>query len=321
MIFGKTFRHDSWLIISAVDRLMKKTIGSYEVQRNTGHRNHEKPIFRKRHTGYLLLSVFFLLVACAPQTEEEQIAAVNRRIAPDGYLTKTHLYIHWPAVYTQPKQYGHKKYPGSEEIVPAITLKIPFEYLSHGIFSYENMLKQRLPELRNEDASKINYVSRINAALFIFNRQITSVSLKLLPGNKPYVPMVPYDTDPPELAQRKLENFFGFYAVHINRNDYMHKSPILICVGASCSVHFSVGGRQAKISGQGESLENYYKAKAKRSTQKNAEPTPTPPTAQSQSDLPKWHEKVDPTQALLNNFVLPEDSPEVQGLFYQEVNK
>ena len=72
----------------------------------------------------LLFSVSYL-VACTPKTEEGQIAAINKRIAPDGHLTKTHLYIHWPAVYTQPRRND----PGGKEMVKAITLKIPLEYM------------------------------------------------------------------------------------------------------------------------------------------------------------------------------------------------
>jgi len=52
---------------------------------------------KKRFLFFVLLLSVFLLTACSPRTEEQQIAAINRSIAPDGHLTKTHLYIHWPA--------------------------------------------------------------------------------------------------------------------------------------------------------------------------------------------------------------------------------
>jgi hypothetical protein len=72
----------------------------------------------------LLFSVS-LLVACKPKSPERQIASINHYIALDGHLTKTHLYIHWPAQYTKPRRND----PGGKELVPALTLKIPVEYL------------------------------------------------------------------------------------------------------------------------------------------------------------------------------------------------
>jgi hypothetical protein len=163
----------------------------------------------------LLLFSLSLLSACAPKTEEKQIAAINKKIAPDGYLTKTHLYIHWPAVYTKPRRND----PGGKEIVPAITLKIPFEYLVQG------SLKTPFLSREEQEALKTNYFHRINTALFMHDDQITSVSLGMQPGAKPDTPMVPYDTDPPDVAQRKLENFYGFYAVLFHRN-YYHIIPV-----------------------------------------------------------------------------------------------
>ncbi len=282
---------------------------------------------KKLFLFFLLLLSVALLMACAPRTEEQQIAAINRSLAPDGHLTKTHLYIHWPAVYTKP----YARDPGGKEIVPAITLKIPFEYLGQGVFSYENMLKQKFPQLRKEETD-ISYSSRIRTALTINNHEITTVFLGMQPGAKPDTPMVPYDSDPPDVALRKLENFFGFYAVHIRRNDYhalpmserkadnssYEKTPSSNCVpDTNCSVSFGLKGRAVQISGVGESLENYYKYKAKEAelSAKNAEKPISKPTDNEPKGLPKWHAKVDPTQALLNSFILPEDSPEVKGIF------
>ena len=258
-----------------------------------------------------------LLMACSPRTDEQEIAAINRGIAPDGHLTKTHLYIHWPVVYTKP----YARDPGGKEMIPAITLKIPFEYLVQGVFSYKNMLKQQIPALRDEDTN-INYTSRINVALSIQDHQITMVSLGMQPGAKPDTPMIPYDSDPPDIARRKLENFFGFYAVHIRRNNYhalpmserkadnssYEKLPSSNCVpDTNCSVSFGLKGRDVQISGVGESLENYYKYKAKEAelSAKNAEKPISKPTDNESKGLPKWHAKVDPTQALLNSFILP----------------
>lgn len=277
--------------------------------------------------GVLFFSVS-LLAACDPKTEEDQIAAINKQIAPDGHLTKTHLYIHWPTVYTE----ATRNDPVEKEIVPVITIKIPVEYLAQGLFSYKNMLKQRIPALRNEDESKIDYASRINVALSIHKHQITMVSLGMQPGAKPYTPMVPYDSDPPNVAQRKLENFFGFYAVHVRRNDYYavpirerkrnsspyNRPPSISCIGTTCYANFGVKGRLAKISGEGEGLENYYKTKAARSSQITTEASAHSSSDKGRTSLPTWHEKVDPTQALLNSFILPEDSPEIKGMFTGE---
>ena len=64
----------------------------------------------------VLLILWFAIV---PRKVEEDIKSLNWRIAPDGHLTKTHLYLHWPAVYTKPRRNDS----GGKEIVPAITLK------------------------------------------------------------------------------------------------------------------------------------------------------------------------------------------------------
>jgi len=195
------------------------------------------------------------------------------------------------------------------------------------------MLKQRLPALSNEDESKIDYASRINVALSIHKHQITMVSLGMKLGAKPDMPMVPYKSDPPDVAQRKLENFFGFYAVHIRRNSYYalpvkqrtanmspyEKSPSLSCNGTFCNASFGLKGSDVEIGGEGESLENYYKAKAARSSQMYPKLTPKPLTNKGLIVLPKWDEKVDPTLALLNSFILPVDSPEIKGMFAGEI--
>jgi hypothetical protein len=260
----------------------------------------------------LLFSVS-LLAACAPKTEDEQIAAINKQIAPDGFVTKTHLYIHWPAVYTE----ARRNDPGGKEIVSAITLKIPIEYLSQGLFSYVTMAKQRFPTLRDLDKGKIDYESRYRQGMFIQSHHITSVYLRLQPGAKPDELMIPYKEDSPEEARIKLENFFNEYSVAIHRNDYNNKEPHVNCIQTTCFAHFSVKGRDAGIMGEGESLENSYKAQAARLDKNNAVLNKKPQLKQS-PDLPKWHEKVDPAQALLNSFILPEDSPEIKGMFTGE---
>lgn len=283
----------------------------------------------------LTVLVFFsvsVLAACAPQTEEEQIAAVNRRIRPEGHLTKTHLYIHWPAVYTQPTQHTHWQEPGGKEIVPALTLKIPFEYLGQGAFPIPFVSKEEREALRS------NYSYRINLALSISRNQIISVFLGMQhPGAKPFVPMTPYKTDPPDVADRKFENIIRSYAVHINR-DYWHATPLDQRIPGQdpynrppesscradlpdtyCDAYFSVKGRQAEMQGVGESLESYYKYQDRQKHPQKylqpAEPKPQLPP----DGLPRWHEKVDPTQALINSFILPENSPEVQAIFGRKI--
>ncbi len=200
----------------------------------------------KKLVTYLVL--FFsvsLLAACAPKTEEEQIAAINKRIAPDGYLTNTHLYIHWPAVNTKPGS----NYLGGKEIAPAVTLKIPFNYLGETLVNQEKFLKKNSPILRNDGITKIDFSSKINSALLIQNHQITSIFLGLQPGAKP------------DDSGVNKENLLNFYAVHIHRNDYYHKPPGIDCIVTACFASFSIKGREAIIMGIGKSLENLYLAK------------------------------------------------------------
>jgi hypothetical protein len=270
------------------------------------------------HLIVLLFSVS-LLAACAPKTEEEQIAAINRQIAPDGHLTKTHVYIHWPAVYTQPRRND----PGGKEIVPPVTLKIPLEYLGQNLISFENAAKIDLHDAGKTEAKEsptIDYSSRIKA-LRMQNHQITSIYLRLIPGAKPYVPMLPFKSDSPELAQKKAEHFLNSYAVHIDRNSYFaiplserrpnvsayEKPSQFSCVVEWCFASFGVKGRDAQISGVGEALDHPNLARFNQSNHSLPKIEP--------NGMPKWQEKVNPTQNQLNNFVVPEYSPEVKDIF------
>jgi hypothetical protein len=282
--------------------------------------------FKLRGCFLLLLSVS-LLMSCSPRTEEQQIAAINRSIAPDGHLTKTHLYIHWPAEYTKP----YARDPGGKEIVPAVTLKIPIEYLGQHLISFENAAKiERHDAGKTEpkESSTIDYYSRINQALLIHDHQITSVFLRVQPGAKPYIPELPYKSDSPEVADRKFNQFVSAYAVTIHRNGYFvvplsersaatsyERPPLFDCSPEYCRVSFGVKGRDVQIWGVGEALDSFYKEKAPLSSQKPSKPLSQPLPEQVHTSSPKWHEKVDPAQALLNSFVLPEDSPEVKTLF------
>ena len=287
---------------------------------------------KRRNARWLvrLTALFFsvsLLAACAPKTEEEQIAAINKGIAPDGHLTKTHLYIHWPAVYTE----ARRNDPGGKEIVPAVTLKIPIEYLGQHLISFENAAKIRrhdagIPETK--ESSAIDYSSRINQALSIHDHQITRIYLRVQPGAKPYVPLLPYKSDTPEVADLKFNQFVSAYAVHIERNDYFaiplsdrteenpyEKPPRFDCsLEEYCHVSFGIKGRHVEIRGVGEALDSFYKDNVPPSSQKPSKSFQSLPD-QIQTGLPKWHEKVDPAQALVNSFVLPEDSLEVKTLF------
>jgi hypothetical protein len=283
---------------------------------------------KKRFLFFVLLLSVFLLTACSPRTEEQQIAAINRSIAPDGHLTKTHLYIHWSAEYTKP----YARDPGGKEIVPAVTLKIPIEYLGQHLISVENAEKIKRHDAGKaepKESSVIDYYSRINQALLIQEHQITSVYLALMPEAKPYIPELPYKSDTPEVADHKFNEFVSAYAVHIHRNDYFtiplderttenpyEKSPRISCIDTTCFAHFGVKGRQAKIMGVGESLDSFHKEKASSSSQKPSKPLSQSLPEQVHTSSPKWHEKVDPAQALLNSFILPEDSPELKGMFF-----
>jgi hypothetical protein len=276
--------------------------------------------FKLRGCFLLLLSVS-LLMACSPRTEEQQIAAINRNLAPDGHLTKTHLYIHWPAEYTKP----YARDPGGKEIVPAVTLKIPIEYLGQHLISLENAAKIErhdagVPEPK--ESLTIDYSSRIKQALRIHDHQITMIFLVLMPGAKPYIPALPYKSDTPEVADRKFNEFVSSYAVHIMRNDYFavplsdrtaenpyERPPRINCIDTTCFIHFGVKGRGVNIEGVGEALDSFYKEKAPLSSQKPSKPLSQSLPDQVHTRLPKWHEKVDPAQALVNSFVLPEDSP------------
>lgn len=270
----------------------------------------------------MLLFSLYLLAACTPKTEEDQIAAINKRISPDGFLTKTHLYIHWPAEYTKPRRND----PGGKEIVKAITLKIPMEYLGQSLISFENAVKMENPELIKNDAGVINYASRIKEALHIHDHQITRIYLRLIPNAKPYVPILPLKSDSPEVALTKAEHFLTSYAVMINRNTHFviplkdresrtysnvtsYELPTeFSCSGdAYCKVYFGIKGRMAEIGGQSEGLDHPNLA---RFYQEN-KILPAP----SVKGLPKWHEKLDPTEILIKSFVLPDDSPEAKDIF------
>jgi hypothetical protein len=280
------------------------------------------------------MKYLIILVACMalfswyvhpPKTEQDRIDRVNDTLFVDGgYLTKTHLYIHWPAEYTKPSRFDN----GGKEIVPALTLKIPLDYLNQDDISWENGVKTFLHDKWGisveEDPKEVDYISRIHQATFIAEREIMSVYLRLQPGAKPYAPSLAFDDDPPEVKREKLGRFHNSYTVIINGNYHFADQPSerLPNVPAyeappeftcdqdgsnTCHLKFGIKGRLVKISGIGEALDPYgltwFNKKYNIPAQKYPE------------GVPKWRSKFDPTQALLNSFVLPEDSPEVKKYF------
>jgi hypothetical protein len=274
------------------------------------------------------LAIFFLVIlglniwyGNTPKTAEDPIVKINDYIAPDGYLTKTHLYIHWPAEYTKPRRND----PGGKELVPVVTMKIPVEYLNQSLISFENAAKIAIHDSVKKEEEKttaIDYFSLINQSLFIADRQIMSVSLRFQPGAKPYVLELSFKDDPPDVKRKKDEHFFNSYAVHIDRNTHFSKwgsdgnldlsslanPPEFDCSGDNyCHIRFGINGRMASINGWGEGLDDPSLAWF---NQKNNIVPKTPPNG-----LPKWHTKLDPTQALLNSFIVPEDSPEIKSMF------
>ena len=98
----------------------------------------------KQHTinffcGLSLVLFLCNLTACTPPTEQERIDAVNQKIAPEGYLTKTHLYINWSA-YTvgdevkdiaevQPETFKRPSEYYERVLLEPLKLKIPIEYI------------------------------------------------------------------------------------------------------------------------------------------------------------------------------------------------
>lgn len=164
--------------------------------------------------SYLLAVVLQVLVlaSCAPKTDEERIDSINKRISPEGHLTKTHLYIDWPA-----------EYESGKEVAKPLKLKIPIEYLGQNLITFDNAAKIEQHDLGKTDSKKslvIDYSSRINEALSIHDNKITMIYLRLLPEAKPYQPMLPYKSDTKEVEDFKYNHFNSSYAVIISR----HKS-------------------------------------------------------------------------------------------------
>jgi hypothetical protein len=270
----------------------------------------------------IVLVLLILWFAIVPKTVEEDIEGINRRIAPDGYLTKTHLYVHWQADYTKPRRNDL----GGKEIVPAVTLKIPLEYLANNLHQFQ---KVKFNAVLKKEPSKIDYYEILNVALAMDEHQITRIFLRLLPDDRPDM-----TKQPNELVKNKSNRILSSFALSIHRNDYhtipmkergtnstskdfpYEKAPQFSCSGEDfCSVNFSLKGRDVDILGIGKSLENLNKINKAEKTFTPITPYPDTNNNQVLNDLPKWHEKVDPAQALLNSFILSEDNLETKGMF------
>lgn len=160
--------------------------------------------------GITFLTLF--LTACVPQTEEERIAAINKRIAPEGFITKTHLYINWPA-YTVGDQVkdleevqGKERYKREPEyyqkvLLEPLKLKIPLEYLVPGL-----TLAAQTPTEYAE------------GSLSIHDHKITMVFLSLLSGAKVYKPLTPDKNLSVEEEKLRTKYFQSRFSVSIERN-------------------------------------------------------------------------------------------------------
>jgi hypothetical protein len=141
----------------------------------------------------IFLSILFLLLpfltACAPQTDEDRIAWINKQIAPEGHLTKTHLYVDWPA-----------EYESGKEVAKPLKLKIPIEYL--------------VPAVSFSAKTPIEYVAE---SLLVQDKKMISIYLQMLPNAKPYETLLPTKNLPPDEAKRKTDYSNSSYAVSIHR--------------------------------------------------------------------------------------------------------
>jgi hypothetical protein len=256
-----------------------------------------------------------LLAACVPKTEEEQIAVINKQIAPDGYLTKTHLYIHWPAAYSKVQQ----RYTGRNDLAKAVTLKIPIEYMATTL-DYPDPLTS---------LDKKNYSAMLTGALMMHEKEITSVYLGLLPGAKPYIPLFADKSDLKTIEQQKESYLKTAYSMILARNNYHGLSfseikptdtdkeiydlpPKVFHLAYSCEAIFGIRGRQVSIDVTKEL--GCDKTATPNNLNHLDKPDPAQTVQAPNNEDDKWRAKVGPAQALLNSFVLSEDSAEVKEI-------
>ena len=152
--------------------------------------------FQQKIWAVFVIGVFsiLLLSSCSrptdPDRDNRKIAFLNERLAPEGHITKTHLYISWPA-----------EVRNGEEIAKPLMLKIPLEYLSHDLFWTGDLLS-------------------VDGSIILQDHKITSVSLRMMPEAQPIVPekYYPVSTDTPAIEKVKAAYFHKAYTVFINRN-------------------------------------------------------------------------------------------------------
>jgi hypothetical protein len=217
-------------------------------------------------------------------------------------------------------------------------LKIPVEYLpwdfaaydlNRSLFAFDcgEMARYENGCKTGADKAAVDYSTRIHHTLSIEKDKIRWVHFSLMTGAKPFVSMPPDDHSSPDQAHNRLkayllEQYRNSYTVIIDRGFYFvtplsdrepgvspdDRPAELKCdQDANCTLTFGLRGRRVHIWGIGEALD--------RPSDKNMHqrhfflPEPKP------NVLPKWHEKLDPTRTLLNSFVVPEDSPEIKGMF------
>jgi hypothetical protein len=132
------------------------------------------------------------IVGCAPQTEEDKINAINRRISPEGHLTAQYLFVDWPALYS-----------GNNQVAEPLKLKIPIEYL--------------VPGLSLQKKSSVEYVED---SLSLSGNHINMISLRLLPDAKPFTPIIGNQSSSPEETQKLAEYFRKSYSLNIMRDEY-----------------------------------------------------------------------------------------------------
>lgn len=127
--------------------------------------------YKERIFSYKSSLIFLIMIltitSCAPQTDEERIAAINKRIAPEGYLTRTHLHVNWPAEYV-----------GDRLVAKPLKLKIPLEYFS---------AQANYGEERPKNFEIFENLS--GWPLFIQNYKIINIAI-VLDGNKPHIPVL-----------------------------------------------------------------------------------------------------------------------------------
>lgn len=147
---------------------------------------HYSTVQRILLSACVLILVASRLSACKPPTEQDRIDAINKHIAPEGYITKTHLYVNWPAYTVGDQVKGMEEVQGKERykrepeyyqkvLLEPLKLKIPIAYVLSPHVDGE------LPKTEIERLSV--------GALLIRDYKILSVSLSMDELAKPAKPI------------------------------------------------------------------------------------------------------------------------------------